>query len=88
MNKLIDVIQHLLIKVILCWDATENKVKILSNNKILLGKVAENSLLWSITFLSIEDFSLTPLFSSLILKFLASFFFNQSKVLFHFKNLL
>ena len=35
--------------------------QILANNKISLGKVAENSLLWSKTELHITYFRLTPL---------------------------
>ena len=43
MIESIKVIEHMFIKPILFWDVIENR-SILPNNKILLGKMVENSL--------------------------------------------
>ena len=46
------------------------------DNNILMGKVAENNILWIIAFLPIKHFSLTPLGWFLIFKFLVFRFFS------------
>ena len=87
-SHLIYMIKPRFIKVILFWDVTENRWKILYNHKIFLGKVAENNILWTTALLSIKHLSLIALCWYLIFKILASRFFSLSKVPFYFKNLL
>ena len=95
--KSVYVTKHRFIKEIIFWDFIDgrwNCFPIICIHIYLFsggwgtGKPAENSLLWSIAFLPVENFSLSPLCLFLIFKFLAFRFFSQGKVLYYSKNLL